>query len=258
MQSSFQLNSPNTLTQIIYLAIPPDRDLKDTQSYHGSLWYSVLGLIEHSDGFLRLYWGRSPEKPENVQLHIVRPSMNEHREFLQSLTFRHVSAFLYSLASTGSSNPIKAIRHASLIEQTPGCKALGRGAPFTGSAIYLRPTKAWREGAWPLWTNVVPNVDGNLGCAGGSILEPIELLEDPVLLGEDGRQSGEKPMRGTKWEGYIVYVGWQSVEQHEAYHHTKHFSQHSVILRCGNAGFAEYGHVVFEGSREREASSARL
>lgn len=257
-QSSFQLNSPSTVTQLIYLTIPQDRDLKNADSYHGRLWASALDIIENSPGFHRLYWGRSLEKPVNVQLHIVRSSLQQHRDFLKSPAFRDASAFLQALASSGSSNPIRAIRHAALVDQTPNCKALAKGAPFTGSAIYLRPIQAWNEGAWPLWTNVVPKVDGNLGCAGGSMLEPIELLEDPVLLGEDGRPTKEVPPKGTRWEGYIVYVGWQSVEQHEAYHHTKHFAQHAVILRCGNAGFAEYGHVVFEGSRERGASFARL
>ena len=73
------------------------------------------------------------------------------------------------------------------------------------------------------------------------MLEPVELLGEPVLMG------GAKADGSGKWEGYVVYVGWQTVEQHEAYHHTKHFADHRVILRCGNAGFAEYGHVVFEG-----------
>jgi hypothetical protein len=99
-----------------------------------------------------------------------------------------------------------------------------------------------------------------MGCAGGPVVDGAELLGEPVLVGE-GATAEMKALakarggRG-KWEGYIVYVGWESVEKHEAYHHTKHFREHSVILRCGNAGFAEYGHVVFEG--ERVGSGSRL
>lgn len=59
-------------TQIIYLGIPKDRDLKNPKSYHGRLWSSALDLVEHSDGFERLYWGRCLEQPEKVQLHIGR------------------------------------------------------------------------------------------------------------------------------------------------------------------------------------------
>ena len=56
---------------------------------------------------------------------------------------------------------------------------------------------------------------------------------------------------------YIVYVGWETTEKHHVYHHTKHFAEHGVILRCGNEGWAEYGHIVFAGSRERSID-ARL
>ena len=131
---------------------------------------------------------------------------------------------------------------------TPNCKALGRGAPFTGTAIYLSPTAAWNEGAWPLWTHIVRYIDGCMGCAGGPILDEVNLLSEPVLVGE---AKSEKKGKGEKWEGYIVYVGWESVEKHEAYHHTQHFKEHRVVLRCGNAGFAEYGHVIFEGERNK-------
>ena len=70
--SIFPLNSYTSVTQIIHLSIPPDRYLKDASSYHGSLWSSMLDLIEQSEGFQRLYWGRSLERPEDVQLHIGR------------------------------------------------------------------------------------------------------------------------------------------------------------------------------------------
>jgi hypothetical protein len=94
-----------------------------------------------------------------------------------------------------------------------------------------------------------------MGCAGGPLLEGVELLAEPVLVGEEMKAAKGKGSGG-RWEGYIVYVGWETVEKHEAYHHTKHFKEHAVVLRCGNAGFAEYGHVVFEG--ERVASGSRL
>lgn len=82
------------------------------------------------------------------------------------------------------------------------------------------------------------------------------MLEGPVLA--ENRYKPATLRKGEKWDGYLVYVGWESVEKHEAYHHTKHFAEHRVILRCGNEGFAEYGHVVFEGGREREGGVAKL
>lgn len=58
------------VTQIIYLQIPPDRELKESSTYHAKLWTSALDVIERSDGFQRVYWGRSLERPENVQVHV--------------------------------------------------------------------------------------------------------------------------------------------------------------------------------------------
>lgn len=167
-----------------------------------------------------------------------------------------LSALIQPLGSTGSSNPVLAVRHVEMRDFTPSSKALGKGAPFTGSAIYLQPSAGWHEGAWPLWTHIVRYIDGCMGCSGGKLVEPVELLEDPVLVGEVQVDSKAGAAKG-KWEGFIVYVGWETVEKHEAYHHTKHFKEHRVILRCGNAGFAEYGHVVFEGSRDG-ATAPRL
>jgi hypothetical protein len=80
-------------------------------------------------------------------------------------------------------------------EFTPDCQALGKGAPFTGSAIYVSTDAAWHEGAWPLWTHIVRYVDGCLGCAGGKVIESV-----------DGHENS-----------YIVYVGWESIEKHEVF-----------------------------------------
>lgn len=62
--------APAPVTQIIYLHIPPDRQLKEGDSYQGKLWTSALDVIERSDGFQRVYWGRSLEHTENVQVHV--------------------------------------------------------------------------------------------------------------------------------------------------------------------------------------------
>lgn len=54
---------------------------------------------------------------------------------------------------------------------------------------------------------------------------------------------------------YVMYVGWESLEVHDAYQHTRHFHQRVVILREPNKGFREYGHVAFKHSRsKREAN----
>ena len=171
-----------------------------------------------------------------------------------------LNALLQLLSSKGSANPVRTIRYVNLTDFTPNSQALGRGAPYTGTAIYLKPTAAWHEGAWPLWTHIVRYVDGCLGCSGGVIREPIELLEMPLLAGNKYEKAEDVSRGGMreKREGYLVYVGWESVEKHVAYHHSKHFAEHKVILTCGNVGFAEYGHLQFEGVREKGRGDTRL
>lgn len=104
--------------------------------------------------------------------------------------------------------------------------------------MYKHAKLAWHEGAWPLWTHVVRYVDGCRGIAGGCVLE------------EDGGESDD----------YLVYVAWESVAKHDAYHHTKHFAKHRVILGIGVDGWAEYGHVVFREVRKGkgQGQGARL
>lgn len=144
------------------------------------------------------------------------------------------------------SGSIQTVRHAKLASWGPADQALARGAPFTGTAIYFNTTDAWDEGAWPLWTHVVRHVDGCLGGAGGPLLEPVETVPGP-LKNAVSDQDAKKLFKRCN----IVYVGWETTEKHHEYHQTKQFAEHSVILRCGNDGFAEYGHIVFEGSREK-------
>lgn len=77
-------------------------------------------------------------------------------------------------------------------------------------------------------------VDGCRSIAGGLVEEEIAGCE------------------GAKGSGFVVYVGWESVKHHDAYHHTKHFRDRYVILRLGHGGYVEYGHVIFEEAREKE------
>ena len=121
-------------------------------------------------------------------------------------------------------------------EFTPNCQALGKGAPFTGSAIYVSTDDTWHEGAWPLWTHIVRHVDGCLGCAGGKVVEAV-----------DGHENS-----------YIVYVGWETIEKHEAYHHTEHFAKRRMVLGLGNKGYREYGHIIFQGGREKDGTTSKL
>ncbi|KAI8624981.1 hypothetical protein F5Y19DRAFT_480034 [Xylariaceae sp. FL1651] len=227
----------STVTQVIYLVIPPSEDLGG-QANAGRSWAKAQDTIERSAGFLRLYWGRRLEEPDNVQLHIVRKTLQQHEDFLKSPLYQNELLPIFNTlteASTPSPHiPKLFIRHAYLQDFTQDCKALGKapGMPI-GTAIYLDTDDTWDEGAWPLWTHVVRHVDGCRGVSGGKLVEPVAEYE----------------------RNYLVYVGWESVEKHDNYHHTKHFANRRIILALGNKGWREYGHIVFEGGREQTSAS---
>lgn len=60
---------PDPYTQILYLTIPPEKDLTDPTVAAGHSWSRALDIVEAQPGFIRLSWGRSPEDKSKVQLH---------------------------------------------------------------------------------------------------------------------------------------------------------------------------------------------
>jgi hypothetical protein len=106
-------------------------------------------------------------------------------------------------------------------EYSKGCVSLGKGAPVTGTAIYLGITQEWDE-SYSEWATIVPAVPGFMGIAGGYLEEEI---------------NGQK--------AFIALVGWENTHVHDAYHQTRHFRRNAGVLGRGNSGYDEYGHVVF-------------
>lgn len=141
---------------------------------------------------------------------IVRDTLAQHKNFLFSEDYAKFKTLLKPLVSNiPSSEPASfLVRHAHIRDFTPSPQALAKGAPVTGTAVYVSTTAAWHEGAWPLWTHVVRHVDGCLGCTGGVVEEDV-----------DGRGGC-----------YVVYVGWESIAKHDAYHHTEHFAKNRIIV----------------------------
>jgi hypothetical protein len=154
----------------------------------------------------------------------VRSELSQHQDFSKSPKYAQFKAIIQDLV-VPSTEPF--VRHAYLEDFTTNPQALGKGAPFTGSAIYVGTDEAWVH-AWPLWTHIVRYIDGCLGCTGGKLIESVDGFDN----------------------NYIVYVGWETIKKHDDYHHTKHFAQNGIVLRKGNKGYREYGHVRFDGSRE--------
>ncbi|RJE20683.1 hypothetical protein PHISCL_06982 [Aspergillus sclerotialis] len=224
-------------TQMIILPIKATASIENPSTKEGQIWSQILDILENWKGFRRLYWGRHVEEPGKTQVHIVRDSLHNHYTFLASQQWQSICNLVKPLCTeteNGTKSVVDSIivRHAMISDFTPSPKGLGKGAPVTGTAIYFATDPAKWEKVWALWTTIVPNVPGCLGCAGGWMVEPVE-----------GRE-----------HCYIVWVGWQNIEMHDAYHHTKDFRRRGPILMEHNSGWREYGHVAFTHSRSRRVA----
>jgi hypothetical protein len=169
----------------------------------------------------------------------VRDKLEQHYAFLGSSQFDLLKSFLVSLwptATATASPPELRVLHAQLQDFTRNARTL-HGAPVTGTAIYTATSIHGWEKTWALWTTIVPNAKGCLGCTGGWIVEP------PSEADTDGEGGDAK--RRSRVREYVVYVGWESIEDHDAYHHTKDFARKKVVLSLHNSGWREYGHVRF-------------
>ena len=234
---------------MIILPIKATASIENPSTKEGQIWSQILDILENWKGFRRLYWGRHVEEPEKTQVHIgtslsrvlrpnltstVRDSLHNHYTFLASQKWQSICNLITPLCTEPEKEPNSVVgsitvRHGMISDFTPSPKSLGKGAPVTGTAIYFATDPAGWEKVWALWTTIVPNVPGCLGCAGGWVVEPVE-----------GRE-----------HCYIVWVGWENIEVHDAYHHTKDFRLRGPILREHNSGWREYGHVAFTHSRSR-------
>jgi hypothetical protein len=174
---------------------------------------------------------------EGLRLMILRAArdhLNQHYAFVSSPQWSSLTTLLSPLYREPDSHPN--ILHALLSNFTQNPRTTSPDTPVTGTAIYLTTSGSGWERVWALWTTIVPNVKGCLGCTGGWVVEPVD--------GHGGC--------------YVVYVGWASIEDHDAYHHTKYFGKKRVVLALHNVGWRGYGHVRFLGERvkgngEREA-----
>ncbi|KAL3496680.1 hypothetical protein BJX62DRAFT_232348 [Aspergillus germanicus] len=221
-------------TQIITFTFKESTTIEDPKSPDGKLWSRALDILESSIGFRKLSWGRHVEESGKVQVHVARDHLNQHYTFLSFPHWKTLTTLLNPLYREPDSHPT--IIHALLSNFTHNPRTTSPDTPVTGTAIYLTTSRSGWERVWALWTTIVPNVKGCLGCTGGWVVEPVD--------GHDGC--------------YVVYVGWASIEDHDAYHHTKDFGKKRVVLALHNVGWRGYGHVKFLGERvkgngEREA-----
>ncbi|KAJ5620888.1 hypothetical protein N7510_004872 [Penicillium lagena] len=214
-------------TQMIILPIQENIPIDVLSSKEGQIWSQVLNIFESWPGFKRLYWGRKVEQPTQVHLHITRDNLHQHYALIASPEWQQIIQDLMPLGVDKATD--LTVRHAMISEFSPNPRALGNGAPVSGTAIYLTPDPGSWEKMWSLWTSIVVNIPGCIGVTGGWMVEPVE---------------GTSPC-------YVVYVGWESIEIHDAYHETKDFRRRVNILREHNKGFREYGHIAFAHSRSR-------
>jgi len=90
----------------------------------------------------------------------VKDTIQRHLDFIASSAHKE---FLALLSKLTPEKPI--IRHANVKEYSPKCRSLGKGAPVTGTAIYLATDENW-DAAYEHWSTIVCHVPGFMGIAG--------------------------------------------------------------------------------------------
>lgn len=203
-------------TQILLFHVANASKLGDRLSKEYEIWMKALSILERSNEVRRLAWGIGVKRSQEAQIHIVRPSMQAHYAYLAGQVHSRVLEILSELRKKPPT-----VRHVSMQPFTTDKSPYQ--APFTGTAIYLDCEPGLWDAAWSLWAKIVPTVDGCAGVAGGYVRELVK----------------------GKGRAYVVYVGWDSIEQHDHLHHTEFFFDRRIILGTGNDGWSEYGHVQF-------------
>ncbi|KAL4763346.1 uncharacterized protein BDW70DRAFT_165976 [Aspergillus foveolatus] len=237
--------TPTQPTQILTLPIRASATIENTTTSDGKTWRKALDILRDWEGFRATYWGRRVEEEdcELVEVIVFRDKLEQHYAFLSSSQFDLLKSLLDPLGPTATataSPPRVRVLHAHLQDFTRNARTL-HGAPVTGTAIYTTTSVHGWEKAWALWTTIVPNVKGCLGCTGGWIVGPQSETDTDGESGDGERQGGLRE--------YVVYVGWESIEDHDAYHHTKDFARKRVVLSLHNSGWRGYGHVRFATSK---------
>ncbi|KAK8017078.1 hypothetical protein PG993_015267 [Apiospora rasikravindrae] len=246
------------VTQIFYLTIPVEHQLQDATSGASRKWAEALDLVAESPGFLRLYWGRQVEEHKKVQLHIVRETLEQNEDFLESALYLDdvlplIKSILTPPHPIHPTIPDIQIWHVHLGQQLTTTAAAAGLPTFASSAtsahsllgypistaLYGDDDDAtWVEGEWLLWADAMRRVKGCKTIAGGKLIKK----SVTAALKSDGG-------------GYLIYVGWETLQHDDEYHGTPSFKEQVMVLSSGGKGFKEYGHVVFQGFKERGSSS---
>lgn len=229
-------------TAMITLPIKNSATIEDPNSADGQVWEGVLKAIEASAGYERLYWGRWRERKDKVQLHVARQKAKQNKEFVKSDAWLQILTAVQKLAPEGAdAKKDTVVRNAMLNNHSSGSRALGGGAPYTGTAVYFATGRRNWDAVWQLWSTIVPTVPGCMGASGGWITDEVDIPGAP------------KNMKGGgKWKNcFIAWVGWESVEAHDDFHKAEDFKKRGRLLSEANFGYTEYGHVCFDHSREK-------
>ncbi|KAK8121617.1 hypothetical protein PG984_010287 [Apiospora sp. TS-2023a] len=247
------------VTQIFYISVPVEHQLQDATSGAGRKWAEALELIADSPGFLRLYWGRQVEESKKVQLHVVRENLDQNEFFLESSLYLDDVLPLIKMILTPPhpvhpTIPDIQIWHVHLGQQLAATTTTA-AFPFGANSLLGYPISTalyghnssddgddghWVEGEWLLWADAMRRVEGCKTIAGGRLIK--KSVRAAPLKSSDGNGGSA---------GYLIYVGWETLKHDDEYHGTPHFKEQVMVLSSGGKGFKEYGHVVFQGFKER-------
>ncbi|KAH7138228.1 hypothetical protein B0J11DRAFT_513861 [Dendryphion nanum] len=213
---------PQRATEIAHLPLIPGTDL--TQGSAGQIWQKAVKTIAAQPGNLSVHWGIQIEKPDVVQFVIDWSDIQDHKTFISSPTY---GPFLDNLGLLLSGPPL--IFHAHLppnntFPSGPGSAPVTECLTLYFSPSYPSPTYS---AAFAKFQAAIASYPDLRGIAGGWVVEELE-------------------KEGEKKKAFAAFLGWDSVEKHQAF-------RESDLFRDVIAGFregwesADMAHVGFVG-----------
>ncbi|KAF2011751.1 hypothetical protein BU24DRAFT_426850 [Aaosphaeria arxii CBS 175.79] len=211
------------ITEIVYIPLRPDVDLDHGDA--GNIWTDTLNTIATQPGCQSVLWGRQVEQPKTAELVIDWATLDDHKTFMASPTYKP----FYENLSTLLDGPVKLYHVESPSSQsfsTPG------SAPVTECiSIYFEPSysTAAYDASFAKFADVASKTaDEAQGVVGGWSIEDHE---------------HEKVEGAAKL--FAVFIGWPSVEAHMKYRQTEGFKECIPHLREGPKALQMH-HVAFK------------
>jgi heme-degrading monooxygenase HmoA len=201
------------ITEVVVLRIAESAGSLEGTGEGASIWKELIQTIIAQDGVQRLYWGLAVEDQTILRLFVVWESLEHHKKFQASEAHgpfikTALTIFSFLLMSHTELSPL-----AKDVFESPAAELLTAWFP----AEY---TSTQQETVESNIHKMLKAVDGKAkgsrgGVTGWGVENDVKNLKRPELTGK----------------AFFLFIGWDTVEDHEAFRGTDLFKENIHLLR---------------------------